>query len=917
MKKVLVSLLMVIPLIIVATVMFVTKVMLLEPIISVDGVRIVDENGFDLSEYVVDNFYDGILVESLFASVSPKGARDRTVLWEIDYENAELYDKSLTSWKPGMEESGNVVKIAEVDENGIITVHCTGSFDVWCVSRDGGYRCRCTIVVPSEVATKAFIVLNGEEAPDSLTVKTDEIARLDACARPTDVDIDSVSWESSDPDVLRVDGNGIVTPVRPGTATVTLTVLSLDGNPDNDVLPRPLTDRLTVTVERGFFKVPFYSLYTGNLTEYSVPLEDVSYDPGNTALDGERSGGAEIRDGRIVFADRNGTAVLVNGNGPESLTVRADSSRYAIENAVLLSGTTVIVGKIPVALRILDNETGRYLDNAEFKTSVPGVLEIDGGVIRGVSEGSDAGIPVAVTAGMPSGETVGMEFFVRKPVKDFRVETLPAGGIARERIYGNRRYTDDAGTSASLTWKKLRIGVPASADNSRFEWEAESDVEVSISGTGELTFGDFDDDLTHAVTVRVTALDSAYAADRVSKKYVFDVRRGINVETADQLRAANAAEKRELDIFMQRDITFISYDHGWQLYCYNNLYGNGHMLNWRHTSFDPDHPEKTIAESLKGARIICLEEDGIFMRNVRVQGAPLPLDGTVTSRSFGEMIVCPSGSGQVLRYCQIENGDHAVYNGCPDLLVDGCVLNNTTKFSLMCWCGNDERPYHITLRNTVFGPCVIPSIGMSADDNSRGARLDLEGFVRIYNWKNSVDTDLFGDIFGSDVPNHDMVNALLKQLINTEINKKIYDPHCYFDKKGERFMHGGILVSGLNHAPRCSIYDNGVPVLLWNGDTGEDVSDWKDPSAEGWKDDTTAPAGNGKNGLHVLRFDVKNLGEDDSGVNVPEILEASGMTLHPEYVLGYTDENPPLLPGAGYVMDEEFCAALRGERELA
>ncbi len=74
-----------------------------------------------------------------------------------------------------------------------------------------------------------------------------ESHKLTAKVFPENANDKSLKWESTDPDVVHVDANGIITGVNPGTATII--VSTVDGN---------FTDRCTVTI--GPFKTINYSL---------------------------------------------------------------------------------------------------------------------------------------------------------------------------------------------------------------------------------------------------------------------------------------------------------------------------------------------------------------------------------------------------------------------------------------------------------------------------------------------------------------------------------------------------------------------------------------------------------------------------------------------------------------------------------
>lgn len=845
MKKVLLALLMIIPLLIVAAVLLVTEMVLLTPTISVESVQIVDEYQMEVTDINVENFYDGKWYQ-LYAKVSPKKADNKDVIWSIDLDNATMFNADFDG------------DIAEVSSDGLVTIHSTGIFDVVCKTVDGGYQARCTFSVKSEVATSAYVVYNAHNSTDidhKLTMNTDQIIKLDACARPTDVDIDYVAWSSSDTNILTVDSNGIITPKRTGKANVTVRLKSQDNNRDNDIYPAELTDTVEVTVTADVFKVPFYNVCTDEDTA-TVALSDLAYDTGGITLKSADAAIISTDGSSLEFTSGVGTAVLQKGG--KTITVnKYRSGKYLIENADILNNRTLIIGKIPVNINVINVCSGQYAENVEYviTSETDNMVRIDnGGRITALREGAgDSRLGVVVKV---NGEMVGaLEFTVREAVVYFSLKTDTYGGIARERIYGNHWYTTDSADSLTSTREPLTITRPVELSNDRFIWHIDNNDIASINELGAITIADFDGE--RKITVTATARDSAYASDRVAKKYVFIARTGINVTSSAQIKAA--AEAKAYDIYMQKDITFVSVSQECQLYLYKNMFGNGHMLNWEYATND----EK---KNVEGSHILQICGDNLLLRNVRIQSSQLPSDGTFTSKDFSKICVEARGYNTTVQYCQIENAQNCVYSVCNKLTVDGCVLGNTTRASLFTWIDSGEE--YLISRNNIFGPCIIPSIGLSngTDNEADTCTFTIEGFLRIYNWKQSLDTDMLGDIVGSDVPNYQLVNKVLKELINQEINKSKYDPYCY-TVNGIRYMHEGMMVAGFMHERRCEI----------TGTLEE-------------------------NGFNMLVFSIKDYGQQLGLDNLKDI-----------YLYGYSDHGAVGPTDPFPALDDATCAELRGE----
>ena len=131
--------------------------------------------------------------EQLFATVLPEYADDKTILWSCNNE-----------------------MVATVDENGIVTAVGEGDAIIQATAADGsGHLATCRVTVTSVPVTS--INLNQ----DRLTIEQGLTAQLSATVLPEDADKLTVTWESDNENVVKVDENGLVTAVGGGDASIT------------------------------------------------------------------------------------------------------------------------------------------------------------------------------------------------------------------------------------------------------------------------------------------------------------------------------------------------------------------------------------------------------------------------------------------------------------------------------------------------------------------------------------------------------------------------------------------------------------------------------------------------------------------------------------------------------------------------
>jgi uncharacterized protein YjdB len=133
---------------------------------------------------------------SVTASVLPEDAKDRMLSWSIA-------------------DNG----VATVDQEGIVTAVSNGSTTLTVTANDGGAT---PVTIPVIVAD----VLNVSEVnltPETATVEAGKSIQLSAAVVPETADNTNVTWNSSDPSVAVVDASGLVTTLKAGSATITVT----------------------------------------------------------------------------------------------------------------------------------------------------------------------------------------------------------------------------------------------------------------------------------------------------------------------------------------------------------------------------------------------------------------------------------------------------------------------------------------------------------------------------------------------------------------------------------------------------------------------------------------------------------------------------------------------------------------------
>ena len=134
---------------------------------------------------------------TLGAKVLPADADDRSVTWSATPES--------------------VVTVKQDGHNGIVTAVGPGEGTVTVTTNDGGFQATCKVTVEAATIDVESVTLDKE----TLDLKEGETATLTATVLPEDATDKTVSWKSTNPDVATVDGEGNVTAILAGQASIT------------------------------------------------------------------------------------------------------------------------------------------------------------------------------------------------------------------------------------------------------------------------------------------------------------------------------------------------------------------------------------------------------------------------------------------------------------------------------------------------------------------------------------------------------------------------------------------------------------------------------------------------------------------------------------------------------------------------
>lgn len=780
MKKVLIGVLILIPIIIVASVLLTTNIISKNSYLPVDRVEL-NENYIEFS---LDN---GNTIDTLKATVYPRLAKNHNLTWSIEEQHsdipfvyakddpcqgcADLSDKELKEHI-----ATNHIDIATIDNNGVVTVYGYGSFIVKVTTEEGNKFATCSVKVVGDKVTKIELMPYGSSSKlsekDVISLDKGERLLVNPIFTPGGARNKTVTWKSADEGIVEVDKNGILTAKGAGETTISVS--------SNDT---GIGTSVKVKVNNGIFKGESYC-YTADTVNVKNFMNVSDFTTAKVA------GGTLSSDGTLNF-DKNATVATVTVNGKTFTAIKVDT----------LSDDDIVFKNYDILLQKLHNKNG---DEVEYivKRGLPIYLEV---VYRNPKK---AGVPEVEFSSndiAPGSPIVNIEQFDQsgkksnvgniamiEPNKEGDVKIVAKDratnktcttvelkvvtpvfainlalnatdakrGIAAETVFGNKIFNADC-TETFFYSFNMDFNYPKDVDFENFEFSTSDESIAKFSDEkgsyNKLILNDKIPDekkgLKNKVTITIKAKYPMYDNMPVVATYVLNVIDGYTVSNETQLKKALHEKKESVAIYVKdstaggkleiradndTDASRITMQEG------TSLYGNGFivcfneqdMINRKNDYFNEllkiktsnVHVENTILRmgyNDPEAKNGLLQWDK-SRRCVRILHEIENYDDETKNN---EMI-----NNISFRYCIFENAKTVMEIAGADVNIEGCVFRNSSANSLFIpMAGNTSTygrlPANVTLKNTVFTHSALMPICVETDFDRDKNRKDESGNV--------------------------------------------------------------------------------------------------------------------------------------------------------------------------------------------
>lgn len=781
MKKVLIGVLILIPIIIVASVLLTTNIISKNSYLPVDRVELNENN----IEFSLDN---GNTIDTLKATVYPRLAKNHNLTWSIEEQHsdipfvyakddpcqdcADLSDKELKEHI-----DTNHIDIATIDNNGVVTVYGYGSFIVKVTTEEGNKFATCSVKVIGDKVTKIELMPYGSSSKlskkDVISMDKGERLLVNPIFTPGGARNKTVTWKSADERIVEVDKNGIL--LAKGAGETTISVSSNDTGIGTSV---------KVKVNNGVFKGESYC-YTADTTVNVKNYMNVS---DFTSV--KVAGGTLSSDGTLNF-DENATVATVTVNGKTFSAIKVDA----------LSDDDIVFKNYDILLQKLYNKNG---DEVEYivKRGLPIYLEV---VYRNPEKSGVPEVDFSSNDIAPGSPIVNIEQFDQlgkesnvgnvamiEPNKEGDVKILAKDrttnktcstvelkvvtpvfainlalnatdakrGVAAETVFGNKIFNADCTETSPYSFY-MDFNYPKDVDFENFEFSTSDESIAKFSDEkgsyNKLVLNDkMPDDkkgLKNKVIITIKAKYPMYDNMPVVATYVLNVIDGYTVSNETQLKKALHEKKESVAIYVKdstaggkleiradnnTDASRITMQEG------TSMYGNGFIVCYNEQDMI-DRKNDYFNELLK------IETSNVHIENTILRmgyNDPEAKNGLLqwekSRRCVRILYEIENYDDETknnetinnisFKYCIFENAKTVMEIAGADVNIEGCIFRNSSANSLFIpMSGNTSTygrlPANVTLKNTVFTHSALMPIFVQTDFERDKNRKDESGNI--------------------------------------------------------------------------------------------------------------------------------------------------------------------------------------------
>lgn len=701
MKKFLIGVVFLIPIIIVLAISATGRIIALSNPLNANRMEIRNNQNEVVEQNVNDIFYIDASNDSVFIVVDLyPSITEQSIIYTINTDIPNAGELQLVR-----EQGTNHYRFVPVyDEYGVaksgvvqLTIYAANNISV---SRT------VTVVIKSEIITDIKIYGDdGQIISGSLPLLAP--AQLFCDVNPMDaLDYDSLVWHSSNPNVAAVSANGFVTPVSRGTAAVSVSAQDKKGNTHTESISVNTTNALVKAV---------------NVT--TSEQHSVNWVKANLLLSQS-----------AAVSDMGQGGYLVSENGTEK---RVQVSACGYDDAVF-----------PTALQTMYTQNGPYYLHLQYadirrKDAMPAVsYEISDPSVLQLDSAKNMLIPLkagsANITARYAGKTAQTTVTIKERPYAFNLlysDSDAKLGIQRTRVWGLNWLSE-----SKQNINTLQFGCSLDRQKSDVKWSTDNPDYATVDDNALITF--YPQAAGQDVRVRATVLVNNFETN-IYREFVFnmaDNASAVNVYNYDEFRYV--VNNTTADIVMQNNV--VAQDT--TLYVKGSVFGNGFMYDARSMAYVNSSGFLRVENNYVSDTEKVIEFNDVWVEAAQNIDESIKRGVAIYIRD----IVNPVK----IRFCILQYCDTGVrLQRAKDVLVEGCIMGYSASYAIECISG--LSPTALTLKNSVFRQTGGPSVLLAPDDfdsayfdRSYIPTVKIQGFLDVTNWK--TPDDLHGLLAGLD-----------------------------------------------------------------------------------------------------------------------------------------------------------------------
>lgn len=851
MKKIMLGILILVPIIIMTTVAAVSTFVTTRAHIAVDHIS------FDKESVILEfgeDFYE--LSDMLTVTVLPERASDKSYVWSMD--RPVCFDQDYESlWQQGLapapaslvDDSGNAVSENESGRIRILS-HCY--FYVYVQAEQMSAKC---LVMTSNTDVQSLRILGIN------TMAVGEVQLLNVAPMPVDAIINDTIWTSSDPSIATIDINGVIKAVSAGITTVKASAKRFS---DDEYVDSPEFEIVVTPSAFPYGTQVYVSQREIPLSALGLSVDNLDEDFFVNARYNEDASAIIINEGAsyatIYVGEADGKTITISLCETDDIKF-VNSEIYEFkentnENFVLAVGNNL---KLSVCFADILAQT--LPENVVFTSNRPSVATVsEDGLVSGISSGKVVITAVYNDNGQEKRAdiTLAVETKVANLILGITNETIKKeGGLAREFVVASRTINPITGAYENARFE-IPFAIPTLPESeddrkvlfSAFDFSALILVDGVWTETDLVYFEDnvavFDSTVIEGIQnikIRVKAKYPMYqtSASYTVKEFEIKVLDGVNVGTEEEFRRA-CADRYSIALYntfkLKNQHTGNS---GTLVTFYGDLYGNNFMIY-------------SSSNEMRSRNFKMLRSVGYsaVVSNLRLRiNDDMPEEIKSGDESMGKLVgmgIDFQGSSSrlgepsqntkpTLQFSIIENATMCVELYNADILIEGCIMRNCLEMAV--WgatratggvrfnfeTGNTEemnggiRYNNVTVKNCVMSNMLGTAFSWQyqgytsesgfdynrAIQEEKNSTFSIVGFLDSYNWQQlnvlSIVSKSNPDLEEEYVAMLEIVNTLLRNELETNSNfakfRAVYD--------GLQYFHLGGLCIGLTEASMLNI----------------------------------------------------------------------------------------------------------------